>query len=199
MPSVSASVRGGFEVVQFLEGLTNQREPQFAFMMPHVLCDSFVSKIDEQIDRTAHLAQLLPNDATLRALDISGSWTAGDLLGHLLDCLAGFCAALYAAEPERLAHFQRLRELPVNLSIGPEEFRARLDIYRAHIAEGFALLDDNALARNIPTAFVPSGRTMATLLLGNLEHLINHKRQLFEFLKRMQVKVGTADLYVLHD
>lgn len=166
--------------------------------MPRVLCDSFFSKIDQQIERTGHLAELLPNDAALRTLT-SGIWTAGDLLGHLLDCLAGFCAALYAAEPERLAHCQRLRELPVNLSIGPEEFRVRLEVYRAHITEGFALLDDSALARNIPTALVPSGQTLATLLLGNLEHLINHKHQLFEFLKRMQVRVGTADLYVLHD
>jgi hypothetical protein len=163
--------------------------------MPRILCDSFFLKIDEQIERTAHLAGLLPEGETERAIDASGSWPAGVLLGHLLDCLAGFCAALYAAEPERLAHFQRLRELPVNLSVGPQEFVARLEIYRAHIAEAFALLDDNALARSIPTVFVPSGQTLMTLLLGNLEHLINHKRQLFELLKRAQVNVGTADLY----
>jgi hypothetical protein len=92
-------------------------------------------------------------------------------------------------------HFQQLRELPVNLSISGREFHARLETYRARIAEGFALLEDDGLARSIPTVFVPAGVTLLTLLLGNLEHLINHKRQLFEFLKRMGVKVGTADLY----
>jgi hypothetical protein len=165
--------------------------------MPRILCDSFFLKIDEQIDRTAHLAGLLPDGETDHAIDAPGSWTARALLGHLLDCLAGFCAALNAGEPERLAHFQRLRELPVNLSLGPQEFGDRLEIYRAHIAEAFALLDDDALARSIPTVFVPSGQTLMTLLLGNLEHLINHKRQLFELLKRARVNVGTADLYRL--
>ena len=34
-----------------------------------------------------------------------------------------------------------------------------------------------------------------TLLLGNLEHLINHKHQLFTYLKQMGVEVTTRDLY----
>src|SRR5580693_4083571 len=114
--------------------------------MPRVLCGSLLAKIDEQIERAAHLAGLLPEDRLERPLDAPGSWTAGDLLGHLLDCTAGFCAALYAAEPQRLAHFQQLRELPVNLSISPREFGARLEAYRARIAEGFAPLDDASLA-----------------------------------------------------
>jgi uncharacterized damage-inducible protein DinB len=132
-------------------------------------------------------------------LEAPDGWSVSDLLGHLLDCMAGFCAALYAAEPQDLAHFHQLRELPVNLSTSPRDFRTRLEIYRAHIAEGFALRDDADLARSIPTVFVPSGVTLLTLLLGNLEHLINHKRQLFDLLKAMGVKVGTADLYRLRN
>jgi hypothetical protein len=167
--------------------------------MCRILCGSLLAKIDEQIERAAHLAGLLPEDRLDGPLDAAGGWTAGDLLGHLLDCMAGFCAALYAAEPQRLAHFQQLRELPVNLSISPREFRTRVETYRARIAEGFALQEDGGLARSIPTVFVPAGVTLLTLLLGNLEHLINHKRQLFELLKRMGVKVSTADLYRLRD
>ena len=167
--------------------------------MPRLLCGSLLAKIDEQLERAAHLAGLLPEDRLESPLDAIGGWSAGDLLGHLLDCMAGFCAALYAAEPQKLAYFQRLRELPVNLSISPSEFRRRLEIYDAHIAQGFALLEDGDLARSIPTVFVPAGVTLLTLLLGNLEHLINHKRQLFELLKRMGVKVGTADLYRLRE
>ena len=165
--------------------------------MSRILCESFLAKIDEQIERAAHLSGLLPEDRLESPLDAPDGWTAGDLLGHLLDCAAGFCAALHAAEPQKLAHFQQLRELPVNLPIGPREFRTRLETYRAHIAEGFALLDDATLARSIPTVFIPAGVTLLTLLLGNLEHLINHKRQLFELLKRTGVTVGTADLYRL--
>jgi uncharacterized damage-inducible protein DinB len=165
--------------------------------MSSILCGAILAKIDEQIERTAHLAGLIPEDRLQRALDASGGWTAGDLLGHLLDCMAGFCAALYAAEPRRLAHFQPLRGLPVNRFTNPKEFRTRLEIYRAHIAEGFALLEDDDLARSIPTVFLPEGVTLLTLMLGNLEHTINHKHQLFEILKHMDVKVSTADLYRL--
>jgi hypothetical protein len=31
--------------------------------------------------------------------------------------------------------------------------------------------------------FVPQGEPLLTLLLGNLEHFINHKYQLFSYLK----------------
>jgi hypothetical protein len=36
-----------------------------------------------------------------------------------------------------------------------------------------------------------------TLLLGNLEHLVNHKYQLFFYLKMLGVPLGTPDLYRL--
>jgi len=85
--------------------------------------------------------------------------------------------------------------LPAIPSIGMETFLDRLQAYREHISEAFGLWDDDDLARNIPTVFVPGGETVLTLMLGNLEHLINHKRQLFEYLKRIDVKVGSADLY----
>lgn len=164
-------------------------------MMSRTVCGAFHAKIDEQIELAGHLAGLLPHDQGKVPLGVSGDWSAGDLLGHLLDCMAGFCAALYAAEPLRLAHFQQLRELPVNRFVSAEEFRKRLETYQARIAEGFTLLEDSDLARTIPTVFVPAGVPLATLLLGNLEHVINHKRQLFEILKRLNLNVGTADLY----
>jgi uncharacterized damage-inducible protein DinB len=163
--------------------------------MSRTVCGAFHAKIDGQMERAAHLAALIPDDELHSPLDASSGWTAGDLLGHLLDCMAGFCAALYAAEPKRLAHFQQLRELPVNRSVSPEEFRSRLETYKTHIAEGFTLLEDADLARSIATVFVPAGVPLATLLLGNLEHVINHKRQLFELLKRLNLSVVTADLY----
>jgi hypothetical protein len=85
----------------------------------------------------------------------------------------------------------------VNQPCAPDEARTRLAAYLAHIEEGFALLDDAQLARRMPTVFVPEGETVLTLLLGNLEHLQNHKFQLFFYLKLMGAAVGTADLYRL--
>ena len=116
-------------------------------------------------------------------------------MGHLLECLAGFCAVLYASHPQRLEHFLRLRGQPVNHACGTEEARERMAIYGARIDEGFALLTDAGLAVKIPTVFAPAGESILTLLLGNLEHLINHKHDLFTRIKRAGVPVGTADLY----
>ncbi len=147
------------------------------------LCAALLDKIGEQIERTSHLIGLVPEER----LDWSprpGDWTTRELIEHLLDCISGFCAVLVAAEPRRLAHFAKLREAPVSI-----------EIFRAHIEEGFALLTDADLARRVPTVFVAEGESILTLLLGNLEHLINHKRQLFEYLKQMGVQVATPDLY----
>ena len=78
-----------------------------------------------------------------------------------------------------------------------EEARRRIAEYRMAIREGFVLLADADLARAVPTVFVPRGEAALTLLLGNLEHLLNHKHELFASLKAMGVKVGTPDLYRL--
>ena len=147
------------------------------------LCAALLDKIGEQIERTTHLIALVPAERWDWKPQ-SGDWTMRELIDHLLDCTSGFCAVLIAAEPARLAHFAELREMP-----------PVIEIYRDHIEEGFALLTDADLARRVPTVFVPQGESIMTLLLGNLEHLINHKHQLFTYLKQMGVPVATADLY----
>ena len=147
------------------------------------LCDALLEKILEQIERTSHLIGLIP-EAQWGWTPSPGAWTVGELIGHLLDCISGFCAVLAAAEPERLAHFARLREI-----------HGTIEIYRKHIEEGFALLTDADLALRVPTVFVAQGEPVLTLFLGNLEHLINHKYQLFGYLKQMGVAVATPDLY----
>ena len=149
------------------------------------LRDALLEKIREQIERTTHLIALVPA-AQQDWTPSPGTWTTRELINHLLDSISGFCAVLAAAEPERLAHFAKLRQQP-----------ATIEGHRAYIEEGFALLTDADLARRIPTVFVAQGETVLTLLLGNLEHLINHKHQLFSYLKQMGVPVATPDLYQL--
>jgi hypothetical protein len=83
----------------------------------------------------------------------------------------------------------------VNQHCSPGEARSRIAIYRTHLDEGFALLEDADLRRQVPTVFVKPGEPVLTLLLGNLEHLINHKHQLFMYLKLMGVGVDSRDLY----
>ncbi len=163
--------------------------------MTALLCGSILAKIHEQIERTEHLLGLLPPDRLDWTPSIRDSWSTAKVLGHLLECLAGFCAVLAAVNPERLAHFSRLREMPVNHACSLAEAVNRSALYRSHIDEGFELLCDADLVRLMPTVFVRDGEPVLTLLLGNLEHLINHKHQLFTYLKLMGVDVGTRDLY----
>jgi hypothetical protein len=68
-------------------------------------------------------------------------------------------------------------------------------VYAKHIEEGFSLCGSDDLARMLPTVFAPA-ESLMTLLLGNLEHLINHKHQLFVYLKLLGVPVATGDIYV---
>jgi hypothetical protein len=147
------------------------------------LTAALLEKIGEQIERTSHLIGLVPAER-MDWKPQPGDWTTRELVDHLLDCTSGFCAVLAAAEPVGLAHFAKLRGVP-----------PAMELYRAHIGEGFALLTDGDLARRVPTVFVAEGESILTLLLGNLEHLINHKHQLFTYLKQMGVPVATPDLY----
>src|SRR3954454_16663777 len=99
--------------------------------MPQPLCASLLEKIEDQIERMIHLIRLLPPDSLDRSGD-GGGWTAGMLLGHLLECLAGFCAVFAAAAPQRLAYFEDLRRLPVNHFCGAAEALERIEVYRTH-------------------------------------------------------------------
>jgi hypothetical protein len=160
-----------------------------------VLCTSLLSKIEEQIERTDRLIALFPESRLDWRPPIKGAFSPAILMGHMLECLAGFCAALYAASPDRLARFLELRRLPVNHRCASEEARDRIGVYNACIREGFELIQDSDLAMLIPTVFVKGGEPLMTLLLGNLEHLINHKHQLFTYLKLVGVEVVSRDLY----
>jgi hypothetical protein len=158
------------------------------------LASLILSKLEEQVDRAQRLLDLIPPDKT-EWRPLPESLRLCEVLGHLLECLAGFCASLYAARPESLGHFLSLRDLPVNHCCGVEDARQRMRAYENCIREGFALLKDDDLARLIPTVFVPDGEPLITILLGNLEHFINHKYQLFFYLKLLGVEVTTSDLY----
>ena len=158
------------------------------------LTSLLLAKIEQQIELADRLVARVPADR-LDWQPTKDTFRLGHLLGHLLEAAAGFCAALYRFNPDELARFTRLRDLPVNHACGIEEAGLRLRDYRQHIREGFALLTDAGLARRVPTIFAPAGETLLTILLANLEHFINHKHQLFFYLKLLSIEVGTSDLY----
>lgn len=163
-------------------------------MPDNVIVESIRLKVREQIEKTEHLIQLIPPDRIAWNPEWkSGSFDIGHLLGHLLDCLAGFCAVFHATFPEQLEGVLELRTLPVNHSCKPDEAADRIKAYGRFIEQGFDLCGDEDLSRMLTTVFATESVT--TLLLGNLEHLINHKYQLFVYLKILGVPVGTGDIY----
>ena len=168
-----------------------------------VIVESIAAKVFEAIERTEHLASLVPADRLAWRPELPSHLPpVKDLrhtLGHLLDCLAGFCAAFHAAFPEELADLVELRGLPVNHACSVEEAKRSIMIYAEQIERGFRYCTDADLARRTPTVFVPEGETLTTLLLGNLEHLLNHKYQLFMYLKLAGIAVSTEDLYRFRD
>jgi len=83
----------------------------------------------------------------------------------------------------------------VNHCCGIDEALSRVKDYSGHIRKGFAIVSDKDLSRRLATVFVSEGEAVLTLLLGNLEHLINHKHQLFTYLKLLGIGVSTNDLY----
>lgn len=159
------------------------------------LCGALFGKVREQAELIEALVEKLPDAKSGWTPPAGSGWSTDRLLGHLLDCLAGMCAVLYAAHPDALDHFRALRELPVNHRCGRDEARTRIREYGRAIGQGFALLTDDDLARPISTVFVPAGEMLITLILGNLEHITNHKHELFTHLKLMGVPVSTRDLY----
>jgi hypothetical protein len=159
------------------------------------MVESIRLKVREQIQKTEHLIRLIPPDR----IEWNPHWPGGSsdighLLGHLLDCLAGFCAVFHASFPQQSQGLLELRSLPVNHFCKPDEALARLQAYETHIEAGFELSTDRDLQRMLPTLFATAESVM-TLLLGNLEHLINHKYQLFVYLKLLGVPVTTRDIY----
>jgi len=165
------------------------------------IVEALRGKVFEAVERTAHLVSLAPPNRLewtpeLPNCELPAS-DLGHLLGHLLDCLAGFCAAFYAAFPQELADFAELRSIPVNHFCRPDEAAIKIELYSKHINRGFQLCTDEDLRRKTRTVFVPGGQRLLTVLLGNLEHLVNHKYQLFFYLKLMGVPLTTTDLYVL--
>ncbi len=163
------------------------------------IVDSVRAKVLEAIERTEHLVSMVPVDRLAWKPELPANVTqANDLghaLGHLLDCLAGFCAVFGAAFPELASQFEVLRSVPVNESCSPAEWGSQAGVFRGCIGQGFDRCSDADLARRIPTVFVAEGETLLTLLLGNLEHLNNHKYQLFLYLKLAGVAVSSRDVY----
>jgi hypothetical protein len=163
-------------------------------MPDNAIVESIRLKVREQIEKTEHLIQLIPPERIeWNPQWPSGSSDIGHLLGHLLDCLAGFCTVFHAAFPGKLKGALELRSLLVNHFCKPDEAAGRIEAYARFIEQGFELCGDEDLSRMLTTVFATE--SVMTLLLGNLEHLINHKYQLFVYLKLLGIPVGTGDIY----
>jgi len=103
-------------------------------------------KVREQIEKTKHLILLIPPDRIeWNPQWPCGSFDIGHLLGHLLECLAGFCAVFHAAFPQQLKGVLELRSLPVNHFCKPDKAIARIQVYETYIEEGFDLCSNEGV------------------------------------------------------
>lgn len=186
----------------FGSGASNQSENlSLTTAKTQELAGLFLAKLDEQIERLSGIVRRLPREQSRWTPDFPRvsfpqPKALGEVLGHLLQCLAGFVAVLHAVHPEELGHFLELKKLPVNHLCERDEALERIEEYRRHIREGFQLLQDGELGRVLPTVFAPEGEAVLTLLLGNLEHLINHKHEVFYYGKLLEIPLTSPDLYL---
>jgi hypothetical protein len=168
------------------------------------LTELILAKINQQIDLLIGLIRRLPAEGCgmtppLPPDSFPSPKSLGEVLGHLLQCLAGFVAVLHAVHPERLGHLLDLKAKPVNHACESDEAIERIEDYRRHIESGFAVLEDDELARVLPTVFAPRGEAVLSLLLGNFEHLVNHKHELFFYAKLLGVRLTSKDLYLFRE
>src|SRR5260370_24824803 len=120
----------------------------------------------EQIERTEHLIRVVPSDKIGWDPRLpQGSTDVGYLVGHLLDCMAGFCAVFHAAFPQQLGDFSALQSLPVNHFCRPDAALCRIREYAAHFGQCFDLCTANDLPQVVPSYFVPQVAALGTLLL----------------------------------
>lgn len=166
--------------------------------MKREITDSVMNKVAEAIERTMHLTSLVPASSLSwqpMPANAQPAFDFGHLLGHLLDCMAGFCAAFQKALSEHTADFGELRSISTNESYSSKEALRLMHLYEGHIRLGFSRCTDEDLSKRLATRFAPEGQTLMTILLNNYEHLTNHKHQLFFYLKLAGVAVGSEDLY----
>jgi len=165
--------------------------------------DSLMEKVGEGIDRTIHLASLVPASSVSWQPPVPAgarpAFDFGHLFGHLLDCLAGFCAVFQKALSDDMAHYAELRSINTNESYSSKDALRFMRLYNGHIRRGFARCTDEDLSTRLTTRFAPEGQTLMILLLNNYEHLTNHKYQLFLYLRLSGIRVGTQDLYKFGD
>ena len=159
-----------------------------------------LDKIVEQIDLLEEMIARVPPDQVhstppLPSASFPTPRSLGEVLGHLLQCLAGFLAVSHAARPGELGFLLEMKNRRINHACDREEALQRIEEYRRHLHGAFAVLTDDDLSRVVGTVFVAEGQAVLTLLLGNLEHLINHKHELFYYLKLLGVPLTSRDLY----
>lgn len=135
--------------------------------MDSSLCSDLQTKFDHLIERIDHLVGLVPGDKLDWVPPQTNGFSFSVLLGHLMDCLAGITATLYAAKPDELGRFLELRKFAGNQQVNQTEAQTRLRTFQQNIKDGFSCLSDPDLSRMIPTVFVAQGESLLTLLLNH--------------------------------
>src|SRR5258708_10019837 len=152
------------------------------------LTRTIANRITEVIETTDQLISLVPKDAIGWRPPIAGIedsfMTMGELLYHLVDCVAGCCATVCAATPALSNQLgaDLIRSTDGGIVSG---LRSQIRSYLQCVDQGLKALSDDKLNCRIKTYFHPEGETIAAVLFANLEHLLNHRYQLYIYLKML--------------
>ncbi len=155
---------------------------------------SLAKWVDDQLDRLIHLTEAIPEGwlakvPPLPTETFPNQRTVGEMLVHLTESLDGLCGTLYNVDPTRFASLIELRQ------DDKCEVVTRFGRYRIALAKAFESLQDEDLAVTVPSPFRAERETVLSRVVVNLEHVVNHKHELFIALKLLGLKLGTADLY----
>jgi hypothetical protein len=155
---------------------------------------SLAKWVDDQLERLIHLTEIIPEGWHAKRPPVPSATfpdarTVGELLVHLTEALDGLCGTLYNVDSTR---FASLVELRANNRL---EVLTQFRLYRVGLTNAFETLADEDLAGTVPSPFRPEGETVLARVLVNLEHVINHKHELFVALKLLGLKLRTVDLY----
>ncbi|MCI0707577.1 MAG: DinB family protein [Ignavibacteriae bacterium] len=155
----------------------------------------FLSYVDYLVKSTDHLFQQVPPDK-IDWKPTETSFTAGQQMAHIVGAMGVYCGGFTKGEWGSATMRERFMMNRHTPSLNVEEACAQLKVQHAEFIRRVNELSEEDFAAG--EIFAPQfngkvPRWRAALLF--IEHHINHKAELFMYLKILGVKVHTGHLY----
>ena len=155
----------------------------------------FLSYVDYLVKSTEHLFRQVPPDK-LDWKPTDGSFTTGQLMAHISGAIGVYCGGFIKSEWGFSSMRERFVKNRYQPSMNVEEAIALLHEEHTRLKKSVKELSEEEFANGEVDSpqfggKAPRWRVVALFI----EHHINHKAELFMYLKMMGVKVNTGHLY----